>query len=253
MDANNLSLVICPTLLRGSNVLQDVAMCGIPNGPTLGGTTPAAQSINTEKKTTLGVVIKLCIQHYYEIFDEIRDRSEAIAPQRTPQEAGVTSSSDTSSAEGSIQLSDKRHSFDDDDDDEIDDAMLVMPIGPSSPTKKSTPVSPVPPSAWGATTYKQRQKPTKAAARSMHDVAGGGSSGGGPGFQSVNKARSTISIDRGPGPIGTMGRKGSISVGRGTMKKSSGAGVEAIGITAEGFFSPPSSAPPVPPRPRPQS
>jgi len=67
--------------------------------------------------------------------------------------------------------------------------------------------------------------------------------GGGYSQATVHKAKSMVSIDNGHGTSGT--RRGSISVGRGT-RKSSGAGVEAISITAEGFFSAPNSAPPVP-------
>ena len=87
--------------------------------------------------------------------------------------------------------------------------------------------------------------------RSMHTVGldSGNGGGGAYAYASTNKAKSMYSIENGTGTAG--GRKGSISVGRGTTRKSSGAGVEAIGITAEGFFSAPSSAPPVPPLRRP--
>ncbi|EIW81153.1 hypothetical protein CONPUDRAFT_165366 [Coniophora puteana RWD-64-598 SS2] len=57
------------------------------------------------------------------------------------------------------------------------------------------------------------------------------------------KARSTISIDRGSHALGSG--RGSISIGRGALRKAAGAGVEAVGITASGFFTP-EGAPPVP-------
>jgi Rho GTPase-activating protein 1 len=47
-----------------------------------------------------------------------------------------------------------------------------------------------------------------------------------------------ISIEKG-GPAGTVGKKGTITIGRGTTRKSSGAAVEALSVTAAGFFSPP--------------
>lgn len=90
----------------------------------------------------------------------------------------------------------------------------------------------------------------------MHTMGGNDSSGmgslsfGSSYYASNSKARSLISIEKGSGSGTLGGRKGSISIGtgRGTVK-GSGAGVEAIGITAAGFFTAPSSAPSVPPLP----
>lgn len=66
---------------------------------------------------------------------------------------------------------------------------------------------------------------------------------------SASRAKSTISIEKGEKHGGTW-RKGSISIGRAGStigkSKSVGAGVEAHGITASGFFTPP----PVPPLPK---
>jgi Rho GTPase-activating protein 1 len=63
----------------------------------------------------------------------------------------------------------------------------------------------------------------------------------------MRKARSMVSIENSViGSVGTKGKKGSISVGRGGTRKASGAGVEALGVTATGFFMPMSGAPPVP-------
>ena len=59
-----------------------------------------------------------------------------------------------------------------------------------------------------------------------------------------------ISIEGGhsEGPLGTgtVRKGGTISVGRGTTRKGSGAAVEAVSVVAEGFFTPPAGAPPVP-------
>ncbi|KAK7448517.1 hypothetical protein VKT23_013779 [Stygiomarasmius scandens] len=100
------------------------------------------------------------------------------------------------------------------------------------------------------------------AGRSVHTVDYPSGSGGAPpsSFTIKAKARSMISVDSGsisginagssrftgdPGGWGgtVTTKKGSISIGRGTNRqtgKGIGAGVEAIGITAEGFFTPPS-------------
>lgn len=254
MDAHNLAVVLCPNLISGHNPARDVMMCTVPGGVSMSnsdprGSNPAALS---EGRTTLGSVIKLCIQRYYEVFDDIRDRSEALPPQRVLGDDGAASSEASSD---SRITSHKRMSsglYSNDDDEDIDDAMLVMPIGPSHSNGSG------PPSAWGVgypgagNTHKQRHRNTlsggSAGVRSMHTVIGQNGATG-YSYASASKAKSMISIEKGiaANGIGTVGRKGSISVGRGTTRKSSGAGVEAISITAEGFFSAPASAPPVPP------
>lgn len=262
MDAHNLALVLCPNLISGPNPARDVVMCSIPGGPSLYDSMPTPRSnpaALAEGKSTLGMVIKVCIQRYYEVFDEVHDRSEAIPPQRSFHGEVAPLSPSSSESGSSLQ-----HRNGNDDDEDIDDAMLVMPIGPSQShetnavrNRRSSP-SP-PPSAWaaGGAAYKPRHRSTNSGGsssgvRSMHTVlgesaSGSGNTGGGYSYASMSKAKSMISIEKG-GPVGTTGRKGSISVGRGTTRKSTGAGVEAIGITAEGFFSAPSSAPPVPPK-----
>ena len=259
MDAHNLALVLCPNLISGHQALRDMSMCTIPGGPVH----HASMHITPmEGKTTLAAVIKLCIQRYYEIFDETRDRSEAVAPQRSLAEGGPPSP-EASSGSGSVMRHIPAGQVDDDDD--IDDAMLVMPIGPTVNTQMEAGPSQVPPSAWslgvssteGTTTYKpRRREPAASGTQSMHTASGdsGNRTGFGNGnghyvYPSMNKAKSTISIENGRNG-GTSGRKGSISVGRGTTRKSSGAGVEAISVTAEGFFAAPSSPPPVPSRRR---
>lgn len=229
MDAHNLAVVLCPNLVKGPDPLKDVAMCAVPLAP------PSTTSTSTEAKTSLGAVIKYCIEHYYEVFDDIQDRSEAIPVQRRPQ-----------GDQQAPPSPDRRYSgFQNDDDDEIDDAMLVMPIGPGAPSKgEETPTSPRQTTSGGAVPYKTRvrsPKPPGAKGGSFHATGENGNGTGGVG--TISKSKSMISIDNGDGNTGT--RRGSISIGRRT-RKSSGAGVEAIGITAGGFFSAPNSAPPVP-------
>ena len=234
MNAHNLAVVICPNLIKGPDPLKDIAMCVIPSGPS------APTSRSTEAKTSLGSVIKYCIQHYYEVFDEVQDRSEATPVQRRPQVLDQQPPSP-----------DRRYSgFQNEDDEEIDDAMLVMPIGPAAAPSKDekTPTSlRQEATSSGTVPYKTRVRspkpPPGAGGRSFHTA---GENGNGAGASTIGRSKSLISIDNGNGN-GNMGtRRGSISIGRGTTRKSSGAGVEAIGITAGGFFTAPNSAPPVP-------
>ena len=243
MDAHNLTIVLCPNLVSSSNPIRDVMMCATSNAPTqFPGASPSLSSSTNslESKTTLGSVIKLCIQRYYEVFDEIQDRSEAVAPPTSTDETASVSSSGSSSPKPA------RFPAFLDDDEEIDDEMLVMPIGPAGSRAQG-----VAPSAWS---YKPRHRNTLSKSssasglRSMH-AADAKSNTSGNGSGAVGKAKSMISIERGTTGV-AGGRKGSISIGRGTTKKSVGSGVEAINITASGFFAPPQSAPPVPTPPK---
>ncbi|KAH9912861.1 uncharacterized protein BXZ73DRAFT_93060 [Epithele typhae] len=276
MDAHNLTVVICPNLVSSSNPMRDVMMCSVPNAPTLFDSTRAASSTNLpsqlqsqsqgtpsqqpprspsqhhaslsapppppapEGKTTLGMVIKLCIQRYYEVFDDVPDRSEALAPDHAqdilhhPDPAFAALGSP-----GSPSLNNRDSALLDDDD--IDDAMLVMPLGPGSanPSRFS--------SAGGHSTFRPHHR-----TGGSRDVTARSVGGGGPpsayATVNANRTRSTISIERGHAGGGAGGRKGSIALGRGTQRgtgKGAGAGVTAVSITAEGFFSAP-DAPPVP-------
>ncbi|KAK7054514.1 hypothetical protein VNI00_003712 [Paramarasmius palmivorus] len=78
MDAHNLAIVICPNLVKGTNPAKDVMMCS-PINFTTTPTSPQPSTSQQPHQTTLGTVIKLCIQRYYEIFDEVHDRAEASA------------------------------------------------------------------------------------------------------------------------------------------------------------------------------
>ncbi|KNZ76871.1 Rho GTPase-activating protein 1 [Termitomyces sp. J132] len=233
MDAQNLAIVLCPNLLKGSNPMRDVMMCSVANAAF---TSPSSSpDPSSSPSATLGVVIKICIERYYEVFDEVLDRSEAVPPSRSYQD------SDRSEASASPTPG---H-----DDESIDDAMLVMPIGPSG---SRTGLS----SAWVATNGNGGFKPqhrsnlSHESVRSVQEGRGQSGSIGGGGnnnvYLSASRSKSMMNIENGTGTVG--GRRGSITLGRGTMKKSSGAGVEAIGVTAEGFFSPPSNVLSVPPK-----
>ncbi|KAK7690195.1 hypothetical protein QCA50_006846 [Cerrena zonata] len=100
MDAHNLAVVICPNLVSGSNPLRDVMLCAVPGGPSLHSiptqsqppqpSTPSTSNpaALAEGKTTLGLVVKLCIQRYYEIFDDLPDPTEAL--HKTPMHKKYT-------------------------------------------------------------------------------------------------------------------------------------------------------------------
>ncbi|KAF9013087.1 hypothetical protein BDQ17DRAFT_1396266 [Cyathus striatus] len=229
MDAHNLAVVITPNLVKGSNPARDVMMCAVPGGPVLFAPAPTqslsssitSSSSGSEGKTTLGAIVKLCIDRYYEIFDEIRDRSEAILPRTVPADGG----------EG------RR----DDESEDIDDTMLVMPLGPTHRSMKSIQHGggsvPVPSWATNGNTLNANKNRSRSSSSSPSPAHSFSHNNGSAYANNTVAARARRSI--------TIGR----SAGGGTVRKSSGAAVEAHGVTASGFFSPPKGAPPVPRRP----
>lgn len=250
MDSHNLAVVLTPNLAKGANFKRDLEMCAVPN---LDGQTAKPSS------ATLGLVVKISVSHYYEIFDEVIDRTEAIAPQILSSSFTVVDSNGPPSASASSFSSDTSGPHADVDDESIDDQMLVMPVGPTPQGPPNIRTNgPAPPSAWSSQTmppisYKPRQRTalSKRSNQSLRATSGAGSTGVGGNLQgTVGKAKSTISIEKTTIGGGPGGRKGSISIGRGTTRKATGSGVEAIGITANGFFMPPESSSPVPPRRR---
>lgn len=266
MDAHNLAIVLTPNLVSSGNPLKDVAICGVAGGPEPlspgGGSTsrsgasapahPAAAEVAKHQgRTTLGTIIKLCIAHYYEVFDEVADRTEAISAHAFDIHVGSTyedmppvssSPSPEPALTNEAAMEAKRRSILT-DDDSIDDGMLVMPVGPSStssPTARRFPAT----ASVASGEHGARTTPL--------------------GTMSVVKARSLLTPSssdstgllganrRGTLARGTRGGSGPPSAA-GTMRsKSSGAGVAALSVTASGFFSPPSNAPPVPPLPPPK-
>lgn len=252
MDAHNLALVLTPNLVKGPNFKRDLEMCAVPS--TSGPIAQLNDQMSRPPSATLGLVIKTCISYYYELFDEVIDRTEAIPPQLSSSSFTAVDSNEPNSVSTSSFSSDISGTQVDGDDDSIDDQMLVMPLGPTSPsTPGNRPNGLSPPSAWSSHTtttipYKPRQRTTlsKGSNQSFHTTSGTGVGGNLQG--TAGKAKSMISIEKGPIGGGPGGSKGSISIGRGTTRKGTGSGVEAIGITANGFFSPLENAPPVPSR-----
>jgi Rho GTPase-activating protein 1 len=250
MNAYNLAVVLCPNLVKSHSPALDVMMCTVPGGPSLfeakdTPSSPSSQANPTPNEpTTLGAVICICIQRYYEVFDEVRDRSEA---RPLPASQSVSSSN---SASPTMQHRSLNYTHNDNDSEDIDDAMLVMPIGPNQGKQNQNQnANAKPPSAWGISAGNElnggstiKSRPGQ---RSVHTTFGDRGGGNEIGYL-AGKARSMVSVENGlGGRVGAVGR-GSISVGRSGTRKASGAGVEAIGVTAEGFFTPSSGVPSVP-------
>ena len=262
MDAYNLAVVFAPNLVKSTNPLRDVQMCAIPGGPSMWPASQAAPSSSKETKSTLGMVFKCCIERYFEVFDEVQDRTEAVAPSNAALILASHGSDD--------DLNDISH------DDGMEDVMLVMPHDSSlEPHPSLAQSSRLPPSAWGSQNVTATELPYQPRqSRHQRIASGGGTShhglttsptqaqspsliglgvrsmatGGTPApFPSVSKSRSVISVEKDSGPLTAAGtRRGSIRLGTGTSKgtigKSAGAAVEALGITASGFFAPPGTA-----------
>ncbi|KAI6122637.1 hypothetical protein EDD16DRAFT_746097 [Pisolithus croceorrhizus] len=268
MDARNLAIVICPNLVKGSNPLKDVMMCAVSGNPTpenniappvpnasqvVSPGSPVPDGSASEGKATLGAIMVVCIQRYYEVFDEVQDRSEPAGPPSrrlsrsiSPPVPSSPSASSTFGSRASRPLS-----LSVDDEDSVDDAILVMPIGPNantaSPMSSGEDGAQTVPSA-GVTTFpyqpRQRKVVLGGEVRSLQNDRNSGNN-----YPSTrSRARSIISIAR--KEDSPRSNRGSISIRRSTIHKSTGSGVEAMGITAGGFFtlpttiSPPRSPPP---------
>lgn len=244
MDAHNLAVCFCPTLV-GSNPARDLQMCSIPGGPSPI-SRPASMAPSSSSRssigggTTVGMVIKFCIEHYFDIFEEVVDRSE---PLHSPN-AAVLSQPDASlngkSTSGSTI----------DEDESLDDAMLVMPMGPTPPASAlSTPLPAgaagrSPPTAWrskhrrmgSGTSARSAVPSTPSTSDSTQFKQRGAKSLGGAAVSGSRSRASMISIEK---AVTKNGVRNSIALGKGT-RRPGGAGVEAVSVTALGFFMPPS-------------
>jgi Rho GTPase-activating protein 1 len=212
-------------------------MCSLAGGPSpLNGQKTSSKGITT----TLGMVVRLCIQRYYEIFEEVRDVSEAVEPmfKETTQQ--------------SI--------------DEIDllPSMAGSPTAgaTSPPQARSIANSSRPPSAWNksaaANGGRTRPRPPISQQISSLPVVNANNdtpstrSGGSNGTWSMPRSRrSILSIEKAAGgklgtgsitlgkSVPTIGRAGGQNTpSTGTVRKSAGATVTAVSVTATGFFAP---------------
>lgn len=73
MDASNLSVVFCPNLVFSGNTKKDLDVCKVAGLGSMGGDVGGRETISNSEvsNTSLGTIIKFCIERYYEIFDEI--------------------------------------------------------------------------------------------------------------------------------------------------------------------------------------
>jgi Rho GTPase-activating protein 1 len=274
MDAHNLTIVLCPNLVKGSNPIRDTLMCLLDGGPAILVSNLAPNSNgnagSNEGTTTLGMVIKLCIQRYYEVFDETTDRNELVSADRVQVLNGEaqshSSKTSPSLAPGPRPVLPTHLSpeeGEDDADEDIDDTMLVMPIEPGfGPGKHKSNTS----VQWARgvqlstppVSLKGKKQPAQSFANDNHSSSptslsahthGSGVGSASPPYATMGKAKPNINIESGAGTWSSRGgKKGSISIGRSATGKSVGAGVEALGVTAAGFFAPPGTPPPMPGR-----
>ena len=274
MDSYNLAVVLTPNLVKSSNQIKDVQICAIPNAPTPhrssnrpshpADLTPTSAESNT---TTLGQIIKLCVERYFEVFDEVRDPTEVrrpriVEPRQHEQEdqereEGQEIVYRRTTLQGPISPSLHSHpsrnrdSIIEDDDDDEDHEIFVMPIGPRhshsnsnsgawTPVGKLNSLQPTSPrSAYHTTTSTTTTSPSSPSSPITP-------------YGTVTRAKSLISFDKSSNG-NTTKRGGTISIGSGSGGRGggrgSGSGVEAVGITASGFFVPPGGdVPPPPPR-----
>ena len=148
MDGHNLAAVLCPNLIKGQNLARDIVLCSLTpeaaaSSPYEAQASPRFPSSDGERGT-LGMIVKLCIERYHDIFNgpvEVTCTSPISPTMATAATVDsdldlTTTTFDTSTSMGSLggrtavespYLGGKGG----EEDEEIDDAMLVMPIGPS--------------------------------------------------------------------------------------------------------------------------
>ena len=252
MDALNLAIVISPNLIKGSNQARDVAMVSVPGTPAFfdrpSSNDGNGQNPQGEKQATLGMVVAICIRRYYEVFDEVADPSEA------GPTFGATHGENVpvlGSPEHPMYVLSNEGEEEEEDDDKLQ--KRVSPphswVGASSASSNSVSSSTLPPSRRHKSTLSSGSNTSEvnSTTRSIHTLVGetnGSVRTGDVPYPTYSRAKSTFSIENGGGGGGALGKDGSgtttkrsISIGRGSTRKGSGASVEAIGVTAGGFFS----------------
>lgn len=169
---------------------------------------------------TLGTIVKICIQYYFEVFDEVPDRAEAVNTPAFQEDMGSPSTPSTlEGTSGGTPLASptetKRFSTLSNESD-IDDGMLVMPVGPSASSSSNAvspesppgvrrmaqlfsqgPFSQGPPSAWNSASASGSSSPTSQlpyTPRTPRSVASGGS----PQARTASKAKARSLLSPSP-------------------------------------------------------
>lgn len=211
-------------------------MCAVPGAPSMSAdmkgpdgvgdpTSKKATETNAASAGTVGMVVKCCIERYFEIFDEVPDRSEAI-----PVPESLLQSMTAMSASGLT----RNTGFSNND-------AAVGSVATAPPASSHLSRHP----ASGADFAKKRTSVndnSNSSSRGGRDNGGGSPSimnGTSNPYATVRRARSVISIEQNTGSMTARGtRRGTIRLGSGKGAiKSPAAGVEALGVTAAGFFS----------------
>ncbi|CAE6461380.1 unnamed protein product [Rhizoctonia solani] len=161
MDAHNLALCIAPNLVRSNDPIRDVKMCAVPGAASMSngtwnspGAAPRPPAPRKAGSTTLGDIVRICIDRYFEIFEDVPDRGDALPvpaelkfDDETSTLAGLSGSSlmesgvlvdDSPSVYTSMTTLDSMpRSSVDIEDEELNEAMLVMSVTPEPQAPRS--------------------------------------------------------------------------------------------------------------------
>jgi len=143
MDAHNLAAVLAPNLIKGKNPTRDVILCSvIPGASPFEAQASTQSSPSAKDRGTLGMIVKLFVERYHDIFDgpvEVTSTTAAITTTTTVDSdldltmTSMSTATSMASLGGSTAVeSPYLGGKGGEEDEEIDDAMLVMPIGLSN-------------------------------------------------------------------------------------------------------------------------
>ncbi|KAJ8606847.1 hypothetical protein MRB53_040657 [Persea americana] len=181
MDASNLATVLTPNLIRSKDTMKDISMCkvqyplisqDVAKGPT-------SESV-TESRTTLGTVMAVCIDRYYEIFDELDVGMPILSFDSTSGRRR-----DSIGTLSTIGRSNKKHS------------LLLHRNVPSSPSSRHTgPAGDAfaPPSPTHPTHPTLKTKMSSSSLRIKPRVVSGGSLRGGVGLNIMEKSNDLVAL-----------------------------------------------------------
>lgn len=144
MDARNLAIVLAPNLVKSTGP-ESLHMFFVPptsSDPSFS-TPSSVPNISHPSPTTLGSLLRLCIERYYEIFEEL-------------------SSNDAEPPLPATPLSQKSFNTGDSGEDEGEE-LLIMPIGPTPSYSATSNLSP----------NNGKAKSTRTGASSLHSTTRG--------------------------------------------------------------------------------